>query len=101
MLHGNLDREGKMARYRKKPVVIDAWQSFDDCGESTNVYPGWVMDAIALGVIFASANGRTMIKTLEGDLTVSDGDWIIKGVKNELYPCKPDVFTATYDPVSD
>jgi hypothetical protein len=39
------------------------------------------------------------IKTLEGQMAVSNGDWIIKGVKGELYPCKPDIFAATYDPV--
>ncbi len=87
-----------MAQFRKKPVVIDAWQSFDQCGEETTAYPRWIMDALRDGVIFADG-AATKIKTLEGDMTVSNGDWIIKGVKGELYPCKPDIFAATYDAV--
>jgi hypothetical protein len=40
-----------------------------------------------------------IISTLEGDLRASPGDWIIRGVKGEFYPCKPDIFAATYEPV--
>jgi hypothetical protein len=46
----------------------------------------------------AESDGPFWIKTLEGELTVSPNDWIIKGVKGEFYPCKPDVFTASYEP---
>ena len=41
------------------------------------------------------------IQTLEGEMTANNGDWIIRGVKGELYPCKPDIFAATYDPVDE
>ena len=87
-------------KFRKKPVVIEAWQSFNDCGEHTTLYPAWIMDALISGVIYAKEE-ETYIKTLEGDHHVSDGDWIIKGVKGEIYPCKPDIFEATYEPVED
>lgn len=56
-------------KFRKKPIVIEAEQ----CTE------------------------RTVIPTLEGDMVASPGDWIITGVKGERYPCKPDIFEATYD----
>jgi hypothetical protein len=42
-----------------------------------------------------------MIATLEGDMMVSENDWVIKGVKGELYPCKPDIFEMTYEPVEE
>mgnify|MGYP001564777940 CR=1 FL=1 len=45
--------------------------------------------------------GTARVKTLEGELTVSLDDWIIKGVKGEIYPCKPDIFEATYEPVQE
>lgn len=85
-----------ITKFRKKPVVIQAWQSFDNAGEETTVWPDWIMAAIVSGVIYAE-DGRTKIKTLEGDHIVSDGDWIIQGVKGELYPCKPDIFEMTYE----
>jgi hypothetical protein len=74
-----------MSKFRKKPVVIEAWQF-----NGTNfpaVYPFiWV--------------GRELkVETLAGDMTVSPGDWVITGVKGEVYPCKPDIFEATYEPV--
>lgn len=74
-----------MAKYRKKPVVIEAVQ----------------FSAIAPlpdGVEYDS-KGYAIIKTLEGNLHVSDGDWIITGVKGERYPCKPDIFKASYERV--
>ena len=46
-------------------------------------------------------NDPLLIKTLEGDLTVSPDDWIIQGVKGEIYPCKPDIFAATYEPAEE
>lgn len=88
-----------MSKFRKKPVVIDAWQSFDDAGSHTTVWPRWILDALEAGVIYARG-GQTFIKTLEGDHLCSNGDWIIRGVKGELYPCKPDIFELTYEPVA-
>ncbi len=60
-------------KYRKKPVVIEAYQT----------------------------DTEVVIQTLEGAMHAAPGDWIITGVKGEKYPCKPDIFAATYDPVAD
>lgn len=86
-----------MAQFRKKPVVIEAVQHFADRGQHANEWPAWLIQAINSGSIFARGN-QTVIKTLEGEHIASDGDWIIRGVKGELYPCKPDIFAATYEP---
>ena len=74
-------------KFRKKPVVIEAEQfliadeslPFADKGICQLGPDGWI------------------IETLEGPLHISDGDWIIKGVQGEFYPCKPDIFKATYE----
>lgn len=79
-----LHLEEMWGRYRKLPVVVSAWQ-FD--GEHfPAVYP-----FIWMG------KGELRIETLEGDMLVSPGDWVIRGVKGEYYPCKPDIFEATYE----
>lgn len=62
-----------VAKYRKLPVVIEAYQ----------------------------AKEELQIETLEGTMTANPGDWIIKGVNGELYPCKPDIFAKTYEPVRE
>lgn len=88
-----------MPDYRKKPVVISAWQmTNNDLWESDGgEWPVWLQDAVDAGTVYLNAGG-TYIKTLEGDHRVSLNDYIIQGVKGELYPCKPDIFEATYDP---
>lgn len=86
-----------MAQFRKKPVVIEAFQHFSDLGTRIAEFPHWLIIACGDGTIYVK-QGETYIKTLEGDHHVSEGDWIIRGVKGELYPCKPDIFAATYDP---
>lgn len=85
-----------MARFRKRPVEIDAFRlplSAD--------MPDWLADAVAAGQIRPHGSGGAQIDTLEGLLTASPGDWIIRGVKGELYSCKPDVFALTYETVED
>jgi hypothetical protein len=80
-----------MAQYRKKPVVIEAIQLTADntdalaefCGDQLKWHP-------LTGVV---------IETLEGNMLASKGDYIIKGIKGEFYPCKPDIFEATYEKV--
>lgn len=76
-------------KFRKKPVVIEAvkWT-----GNNQNELASF------MGVV-STCNGKVEIHTLEGMLTASTGDWIIKGVKGEFYPCKPDIFSATYEAV--
>jgi hypothetical protein len=81
-----------MGRYRKKPVEIEARQ-FDGQKPSADAILAWMGSGKAW-------SGVLVIETLEGDMVASPGDWIIKGVKGEFYPCKPDIFAATYDEVS-
>lgn len=75
-------------RFRKKPVVVDAAQFFPD-------QDPWPDGVEHLG------SGLFQIETLEGAHKVSPGDWVITGVKGERYPCKPDIFTLTYEPVEE
>lgn len=79
-----------MAKYRKKPVIIDAiqWHG-DNIGEVQWFYK---TDGILIG-------DQIIIDTLEGTMKANIGDWIIKGVNGEYYPCKPDIFEKTYEPV--
>lgn len=81
-------------KYRKKPVEIEAYQLGGDEPD-----PVWLTDAV-LGGIVTAVDGEVYIKTLEGVHHASDGDFIIRGVKGELYPCKPDIFKLTYEEVS-
>lgn len=83
-----------MGQYRKKPVVIEAEQYL--LGEV--IRAKWLFDAMESGIVFSDADGLK-IKTLEGVMSASVGDWIVKGVKGEFYPCKPDIFAATYEAV--
>lgn len=103
-----------MPKYRKKPIIIEArcvpvygrgsaedsrafveqvealadWCGGTWCGGTT--YPAYEPDRVERGV---------HIKTLEGVMVAREGDWIIRGVQGEFYPCKPDIFEATYEEV--
>ena len=81
-------------QYRKKPVVIEAIQ-----------YDGDNWDDIEVWTDFRAKHWRSSnvmaIETLEGTMTANVGDWIIKGVAGEFYPCKPDIFKATYEPATN
>jgi len=77
-------------KFRKKPVVIEAWKyepgmQIEGCDIRESVF----------------LNGGAFILTLEGQMIASPGDWIIKGVKGEFYPCKPDIFEQTYEPAEE
>lgn len=99
-----------MAQFRKKPVVIDAVQwdgrKFKESGMMRGA-PLWLALACATGKIaFPEGHGDELaIMTLEdgkfvrAEHVASPGDWIIRGVQGELYPCKPDIFAATYEAV--
>src|SRR5258706_1962892 len=84
-----------MTQFRKKPVVIDAWL-FDGSYTSYAAVPrGGLARWFSEGL-----SGRppcVEIQTLEGTMTAMPGDYIIRGVKGEFYPCKPDIFAATYE----
>lgn len=80
-------------RFTKKPVTIEAWQN-PRPGEVPEAPPEWLRDATN---VEWGDNHTVRIVTLEGTMTADPGDWIIRGVKGELYPCKPDIFAATYE----
>lgn len=84
-------------RYRKKPVVVEATQL---TLETANEVYDWIIDSGGK-VTGASADPSLTIFTLEGEMKAKEYDYIIKGVKGEFYPCKPDVFEQTYDSVSE
>lgn len=86
-----------MARYRKKPVVIEAVTWYGKYSDETE-WPNWFRDGIRTGQLALETAGLAII-TLEGTMIASVGDKIIRGVKGEIYPCKPDIFDATYDEV--
>jgi len=86
-----------MAKYRKKPVIIDAWK-FDGRLDYSKTLPKEIKDATS--TIRLTQDGKLRIKTLEGDMFAEQGDFIIKGVKGEFYPCKPDIFEQTYEPIN-
>jgi hypothetical protein len=88
-------------KYRKKPVVIEAFQWTGDQAQLED--PDWACKAIEDGIIFferPDSGVEMKIKTPEGEMTTGRGDYIIKGIGGELYPCKPDIFEKTYEAVS-
>ena len=83
-----------MPKFRKKPIVIEAVQ-FD--GTKNNLAE---ISRLSYNIgVYAPC--VLAIKTLEGNMTASIGDWIIKGIQGEVYPCKDDIFRATYEPVEE
>lgn len=89
-------------QYRKRPVVINAIQWPGTKFEQTP--PDWFRDAMYAepgkpGFLMRYGD-EIIISTLEGEMRASPGDWIIRGIKGEIYPCKPDIFAATYEPAS-
>jgi hypothetical protein len=86
-------------RYKKKPVEIEAVQ-FDGTSTSKVAIRQW-MDGEEYFKPMASTRDITTltIETLEGPMTAQPGDFIIKGIQGEFYPCKPDIFEQSYDPV--
>lgn len=91
-----------MPKYRKKPVVIEA-QKFEGFAEdgsdaTKNVWPD---NFVAASRLWKRQGTSLIIPTLEGDHIASPGDYVIRGVKGEFYPCKPDIFEATYERVEE
>lgn len=98
-----------MAKYRKKPVVIDAFQMTKERRQDNFEWPQWLHEAWQKSfhdegsvscVDYPNSDGTDMlqIRTLEGVHLVGWGDFIIRGVNGELYLCKEDIFAATYEP---
>lgn len=97
-------------KFRKKPVIIEAFQMTEVRRIDNSEWPVWLHQAWQLeretkGSVYpteeGTGSGTVSIGTLEGQHLVSFDDWIIRGVKDELYPCKPDVFDLTYEPVEE
>lgn len=99
-----------MGKYRKKPVVIEAFQMTQQRRQDNYDWPEWLNLAwqkehgepsSVFPEDFPGSDGkdRLVIHTLEGNHVVSWGDYIIQGVQGELYPCKPDIFEQTYEKV--
>ncbi|MGP0494775.1 hypothetical protein ACTRVH_09420 [Streptococcus pneumoniae] len=81
-----------MTKYKKKPVVIEAIRFIGSNYEEVREFIGQNTLCSDLSIV---------ISTLEGDMVAQKGDYIIKGVQGEFYPCKPDIFNATYEVVSE
>lgn len=87
-----------MPKFRKKPVVIEA-RLFDQVTiYDQELLADWCHGKLC-GIKLAADERVIKINTLEGEIEASYGDWIIKGVKGEFYPCKPDIFELTYEEV--
>lgn len=92
-----------MTKFRKKPVVIEARQWLPGDPEKAGDVIGWLMAAGADHKIVSGLGAKCVLglRTLEGVMEASPGDYVIRGVQGEFYPCKPDIFEATYEPVAD
>lgn len=101
-----------MPQFRKKPVVIEAVRYAGLVNEQNVLVPSfpdshrpaWLLNALnkrahTEGAIWVNIGGSLRVGTLEGHHTANVSDYIIRGVQGELYPCKPDIFEATYEPV--
>jgi len=95
--------QGNPYAWRKKPVEIEAWRWLFT--EDQIATPTWMNDACNVWPSFGGAafepehpeGPRIVISTLEGVMIAKPGDWIIRGVAGEIYPCKPEIFDATYE----
>jgi hypothetical protein len=88
-------------KYRKKPVVIEAQQLTKDSADKVF---SWVWENSINRICRLMRNESSFhmeIETLEGKMRADENDWIIKGIKGEFYPCKPDIFEATYEAVDE
>lgn len=89
-----------MKRYRKKPVVIEATQ-WDGSAEGATPIINWILEDEGVARYrdyIPNVVDDIAIDTLEGTMSAEEGDWIIKGVAGEFYPCKPAIFDRTYEP---
>jgi hypothetical protein len=90
-------------KFRKKPVVIEAvqlrWDTWNEMCEHAGV--GRLENGKPEGRTRDDGKIELAIPTLEGVMTANEDDWVIRGIKGELYPCKPDIFAATYEAVDE
>ena len=106
----SLIQKKKEMKFRKKPIEVDAMQLFKTDFEfamlekqkEDNHIVSFCHQFMGASVWLSKskdAKVRARIKTLEGNMEISDGDWLIKGVNGEYYPCKPDIFEKIYEPI--
>lgn len=97
-------------KYRKKPIVIEAYQMTKVNRWNNFNWPQWMhiawnMKPLEEGAIWINQDDpkkeKLICGTLEGVYHIDLDDWVIQGIKGEIYPCKPDIFKATYDAVTD
>lgn len=93
-----------MAKYRKKPIVIEAFKWTG--GPSQEEDPEWIIEALAARpwqarIIQPNDEIMLEIMTLEGGMCANVGDYVIKGIAGEIYPCKPNIFEQTYELVEE
>lgn len=88
---------------KKRPVIIECFKWDGDFMFQNGIYyvPEWALKACNKGTLFFRDRGELFIKTLEGDMHVTVGDYVIQGVNGEIYPCKPDIFHKTYEIVDE
>lgn len=87
-------------RVRKRPIEVDAWQLDHNALLFPTQYdiPKWVLDAwILYDLVYWRETGVWYVQTLEGEMSAYDGDYLIRGVANELYPCRGEIFRDTYE----
>ena len=95
-------------KFKKKPVEVEAFQLTEESRKDNSTWPEWLNEAwqknhaepgavFPANYPFSDGEDELKIHTLEGEMVASFGDWIIRGVVGELYPCKPEVFAATYE----
>lgn len=91
-----------MAKYKKIPVIIDAIQFKGNFDKIFKWVGQWHDEDDGLGMWESDNNKKELIiATLEGEMLVSKNDYIIRGIKGEFYPCKPDIFKLTYELVNE
>lgn len=87
-----------MPKFRKKPVVVEAIRYEGNGNVEGHKSPDWMWAGFADGTLRATdGSDPLIIKTLEGDMVVSPGDWIVQGTRGEIYPCKPGIFEETHE----
>lgn len=94
-----MSESGLARQYREKPVTVEAAHVSALVRAAEHKWlalPEWVRDAYEDAQLVLTPEG-ILIRTLEGDMRAQLGDWLIRGVRGELYPCKPDIFAATYE----
>ena len=88
-------------KYRKKPIVIEAIQWTGDNFDELKEFTETDNQQTVCRIVKSTFDRDLFVDTLEGSLMASLNDWVIKGIKGEFYPCKPDIFEATYDLVKE